>query len=158
MLTSGDDYRSTGKPVIDWDDKTTRDGYALLAALDGLADSQPVSQAMRLLATILGQDLETGEDATLRIARQVAPDRVISTVDSEARHGHKTSHRGFDGYQGHIAIDPDAEAITAGNVGDVDPSPGSSPTSPTRPPSPLPTTPPPSTATRPTAPARSSSG
>jgi hypothetical protein len=27
-----------------------------------------------------------------------APDRVISTVDPEARHGHKTAAHGFDGY------------------------------------------------------------
>ena len=58
-----------------------------------------------------------------RIARRVAPDRVISTVDPEARHGHKTSARGFDGYKGHIAIDPDSEiitatAVTAGTVAD----------------------------------------
>jgi hypothetical protein len=48
---------------------------------------------------------------------------VISTVDPEARHGHKTEARGFDGYKGHIAIDPDSEIITsagvtAANVGD----------------------------------------
>jgi hypothetical protein len=53
----------------------------------------------------------------------VALDRVISTVDTEARHGHKTQSRGFDGYKGHIAIDPDSEIITAtevtaGNVAD----------------------------------------
>ncbi len=44
-------------------------------------------------------------------------------MDPEARHGHKTSARGFDGYKGHIAIDPDSEVITAtevtaGNVAD----------------------------------------
>jgi hypothetical protein len=38
-----------------------------------------------------------------------APDRVISTVDPEARHGHKTAARGFDGYQGHIAVDAESE-------------------------------------------------
>ncbi|MFE9658278.1 transposase [Micromonospora sp. NPDC006431] len=64
VLSSGDDYSSTGKPVIDWDDKTARDalvdsrardGYALLAALNGLTDlPEPVVQAMRLLATVLG--------------------------------------------------------------------------------------------------------
>jgi hypothetical protein len=139
VLSGGDDYSSTGKPVIDWDDKTARDalvdsrardGYALLAVLDGLTDlPEPVGQAMRLLATVLGQDLEAGDDATLRIARKVAPDRVISTVDPEARHGHKTNHRGFDGYKGHIAVDPDAEvitatAVTAGNAGDVEPVAG----------------------------------
>ena len=58
-----------------------------------------------------------------RIARRVANDRVISTVDPDARHGHKTSARGFDGYKGHVAVDPDSEiitdtAVTAGNAGD----------------------------------------
>ncbi|ONI92941.1 hypothetical protein ALI22I_00895 [Saccharothrix sp. ALI-22-I] len=28
---------------------------------------------------------------------KVAKDRLISTVDTDARHGHKTSARGFDG-------------------------------------------------------------
>jgi hypothetical protein len=137
MLTSGDDYTGTGKPVADWDDKTARealidsrarDGYALLAALAGRKDlPAPVPQAMTLLATVLGQDLETGDNGILRIARKVAADRVISTVDPQARHGHKTSHRGFDGYKGHIALDPDSEIITAtqvtaGNTGDAQPA------------------------------------
>jgi hypothetical protein len=43
-----------------------------------------------------------------RIARKVAADRVISTVDPDARHGHKTSARGFDGYKGHALVDPTA--------------------------------------------------
>jgi hypothetical protein len=139
VLTSGDDYASSGKPVIDWDDKgarealvdsRARDGYALLSALDAAQGlSGPVVEAMRLLATVLGQDLETGGDGVLRIARKVAADRIISTVDPEARHGHKTSHRGFDGYKGHIAVDPDAElvtatAVTAGNSGDAEPVAG----------------------------------
>src|SRR5438105_835308 len=135
VLRAGDDYTSLAKPVLDWDDKTARealidsrarDGYALLTVLDGRQDlPEPVGQAMRLLATVLGQDLETATDGTLRIARRVAPDRVISTVDPETRHGHKTSHRGFDGYKGHLAIDPDSEIITAttvtaGNTGDAE--------------------------------------
>jgi hypothetical protein len=137
VLDGGDDYINTGKPVIDWADQRAcealvdcraRDGYALLALLDGLTGlSELVGQAGQLLATVLGQDLEAGEAGTLRIARKVAPDRVISTVDPEARHGHKTNHRGFDGYKGHIAIDPDAEvitatAVTAGNTGDAQPA------------------------------------
>jgi hypothetical protein len=136
VMTSGDDYTSTAKPVVDWDDTTAReamvdsrarDGYALLTSLDGREElPEPVIQAMKLLATVLGQDLETGDDAVLRIARKVAADRVISTVDPQARHGHKTSHRGFDGYKGHIAVDPDSEIITAiqvtaGNTSDAGP-------------------------------------
>jgi hypothetical protein len=136
-LSSGDDYTSTAKPLIDWDDKPARealidsrarDGHALLAALAGREDlPEPVEQAMRLLATVLGQDLEPRPDGALRIARKVAADRVISTVDPQARHGHKTNHRGFDGYKGHVAVDPDSEivtatAVTAGNTGDVEPA------------------------------------
>jgi hypothetical protein len=50
---------------------------------------------------------------------------VISVVDPQARHGHKTSARGFDGYKGHVAADPDSEIITAtgatpGNSGDAE--------------------------------------
>jgi Transposase DDE domain/Transposase domain (DUF772) len=138
VLTSGDQYVTTGKPVIDWDDKTARtalvdararDGYALLQALESRTDlPEPVDQAAKLLATVLGQDLEPDPDnpGGWRIARTVAKDRVISTVDPQARHGHKTNHRGYDGYKGHIAIDPDSEIITAvvvtpGNSGDVEP-------------------------------------
>jgi hypothetical protein len=132
-LSSGDDYVSNGKPQIDWDDRAAReelidsrarDGYALLALLDGRELAEAVEQAATLLATVLGQDLEQGPDKVFRIARRVAKDRVISTVDPDTRHGHKTSARGFDGYKGHAAIDPDSEIITAttvtpGNAGDA---------------------------------------
>jgi hypothetical protein len=133
VLSSSDDYASAGKPVIDWDDRAAReelidsrarDGYAVLALLDGRELVDRVREAAALLATVLGQDLETGQDGVLRIARRVAKDRVISTVDPDTRHGHKTSARGFDGYKGHAAIDPDSEIITAttvtpGNAGDA---------------------------------------
>jgi len=121
VLTSGDDYASTAKPDIDWEDQQererlvdsrARDGYACLTVLDGCQLDEPVSQAAQLLARILGQDLETGEDGVFRIARKVAKDRIISTVDPETRHGHKTAARGFDGYKGHIAVDPESEIIT----------------------------------------------
>jgi hypothetical protein len=136
VLKRDDDYGSGGKPSCDWDDAAARealvdalarDGYAVLALLHNRSLSEPVKSAGALLATVLGQDLEQREDGIFRIARRVAPDRVISTVDPEARHGHKTAARGFDGYKGHIAIDPDSEIITAtevtaGNVGDAVPA------------------------------------
>jgi hypothetical protein len=92
--------------------------------LDGRSLAGPVVEAAVLLATIAGQDLEQTDDGCFRIARRVARDRVISSVDPQARHGHKTRARGFDGYKGHAAIDPDSEIITdtevsAGNVGDA---------------------------------------
>jgi Transposase DDE domain/Transposase domain (DUF772) len=135
VLKRDDDYRAPGKPVCDWDDQAAReslidalvkDAFALLAVLDGREVAEPIKQAATLLATVVGQDIEQG-DELFRIARRVAPDRVISVVDPEARHGHKTSARGFDGYKGHVAIDPDSEiitatAVTAGNVGDAVPA------------------------------------
>jgi hypothetical protein len=131
-LARDDDYRSAGKPVCDWEDRQAReelidalakDAHALLGALDGRELSDAVSQAMVLLAAVVGQDLDRDADGVFRIARRVAKDRIISTVDPDARHGHKTSARGFDGYKGHVAVDPDSELITvttvtAGNVGD----------------------------------------
>jgi len=133
VLSSGDDYASAAKPQIDWDDPAARhelidsrarDGRALLALLDGGELADPVGQAAALLATVLGQDLEQNSDGAFRIARRVTRDRVISTVDPDTRHGHKTRARGFDGYKGHIAIDPDSEIITAtavtpGSTGDA---------------------------------------
>jgi hypothetical protein len=133
LIASGDDYASSAKPQIDWDDQAAReelidsrarDGYAMLAHLDGETLEGVLGEAAKLLATVLGQDLEADGDGVFRIAWRVAKDRVISTVDPEARHGHKTSARGFDGYKGSIAMDPDSEIITdtevsAANVGDA---------------------------------------
>jgi len=133
VLRRDDDYGAAGKPVCDYDDAAARealvdalarDARALLGALDGREPGPAVVQAAALLASVTGQDLEEGAGGVFRIARRVAPDRVISTVDPQARHGHKTSARGFDGYKGHIAAGPDSEIITAtavtpGNSGDA---------------------------------------
>jgi hypothetical protein len=132
LLARDDDYATAGKPVCDYEDHQAReqlidalakDAHALLGALDGRQLSAGVSRAGALLAAVVGQDLDGGVDGVFRIARRVAKDRVISTVDPDARHGHKTSARGFDGYKGHVVVDPDSELIcattvTAGNVGD----------------------------------------
>ncbi len=133
LLARDDDYASAGKPVCDYDDPTARkelidalakDALALLGTLDGRELPDGVAQAAALLASVVGQDLDEGTDGVFRIARRVAKDRIISTVDPDARHGHKTAARGFDGYKGHVAVDPDSELITAttvtaGNVGDA---------------------------------------
>jgi hypothetical protein len=132
VLKRDDTYEAPGKPACDWDDKAARealvdalawDAFAVITALDGRELPVPIRQAAELVATVIGQDLEARDDGLLVIARRVAPDRVISVVDPEARHGHKTAARGFDGYKGHVALDPDSEIITAvdvtaGNVGD----------------------------------------
>ena len=133
VLGRDDDYRSAGKPVCDWDDRAAceslidalaGDALALLAALEGVNLEPEVGKAATLLAAVVGQDLEEGAGGVFVIARRVAKDRIISTVDPDARHGHKTAARGFDGYKGHVAIDPDSElivstAVTAGNAADA---------------------------------------
>jgi hypothetical protein len=125
VLQRDDDYATAGKPVCDWEDKAARetlvdalarDAYAVIALLDGRTLSPEVAEAAALVATVVGQDIEKTDDGLFRIAKRVAKDRVISTVDPEARHGHKTAARGYDGYKGHTAIDPDTEIITAAEV------------------------------------------
>ena len=133
VLKRDDEYASAGKPTCDYEDPDAReqlvdalatDAHALLGALDGRELAAGLAQAGGLLAAVVGQDLDEGEDGVFRIARRVAKDRIISTVDRQARHGHKTQARGFDGYKGHVSVDPDSElivatAVTAGNVGDA---------------------------------------
>jgi Transposase domain (DUF772)/Transposase DDE domain len=125
-LARDDDYQAAGKPVCDWEDPAAReqlvdalfrDGYRALGALRGLQLGPEVAQAAGLLATVIGQDIQETADGRFIIAQGVAPDRVISVVDPQARHGHKSTARGFDGYKGHVAIDPDSEVITAAEVG-----------------------------------------
>lgn len=132
-VCTGYDYTRTGKPDIAWDDEQARqdlvsalvnDALALLAAVtDSLEEHGGIeslgpeaAQAVALLALVAGQDVEPAEDSDgtdgrWRIARRTAPDRVISTVDPDARHAHKTQHRRQDGFKAHIVVEPDTGLI-----------------------------------------------
>lgn len=134
VLERDDDYATAGKPACDWDDRAARealvdalvrDCLAVLGVLEGRQLPDLLVEAFELLALVSGQDVVQGEDGVWRIARRVAPDRVISTVDTQARHGRKSRNRTFDGYRAHLAADPDDElitdvAVTAANVPDRD--------------------------------------
>ncbi|MBA2312204.1 MAG: IS1182 family transposase [Actinobacteria bacterium] len=118
---SRDDYAHRGKPAIDWDDEASRsmlvdelvrDALAALGALEGKEVSGEVADAAELLATVAGQDVYQDDDGNFRIRKGVAKDRVISVVDPDARHGHKSKSRHFDGYQAHVAVDPETELVT----------------------------------------------
>jgi Transposase DDE domain/Transposase domain (DUF772) len=124
-LQREDDYAAPGKPACDWTDRAARealvdalvrDAYRAHFALRGEGLDPRVAEAAVLLATVTGQDIEETADGRFRIFEGTAPDRVISTVDPEARHGHKTAAHGFDGYKAHVAIDPDSEVISAAEV------------------------------------------
>ncbi len=133
-MVRDDDYVGPGKPPCDWDDREARevlvdalvrDALSALAVVDGQELVVPAREAAELLAVVAGQDVEAGEDGVFRIARKVARDRVISTVDPEARHGHKSRNRRFDGWKAHLSVDPDSELIddvvvTPANVHDAD--------------------------------------
>ncbi len=133
-LQRDDDYEHPGKPPCDWDDpdardalvdELVRDALAALEALDGVELDGQAKDDAELLALVAGQDVEEGDDGVFRIVRKVARDRIISTVDTQARHGHKSQARHFDGYKTHIAADPDSEiitsvAVTAANTPDRD--------------------------------------
>jgi hypothetical protein len=119
-------YDDPGKPVIAWNDKAARDllvdglvrdAHRLLGHLPDQELGPRAAEAVALLALIAGQDVEPvegsdGTDGHWQIAQKVAPDRVISTVDPEARHAHKTVHRRQDGFKDHIAVEPDTGIIT----------------------------------------------
>jgi hypothetical protein len=126
QVCTGHDYSAPGKPKIDWDDPAAKDvlvsalvndATALVAALRGRDLEEPAASAVALLALVAGQDVEPaegsdGRDGRWRIARKVAEDRVISTVDPEARHTRKSPEARRDGYRAHLAADPETGIIT----------------------------------------------
>jgi hypothetical protein len=123
---AGHDYAKPGKPDIAWDDKAARDelvsrlvtdATTLLATIDVDTLTGAQQETVALLALVAGQDVEPAEgsdgtDGRWRIARRVAPDRVISTVDPDARHAHKSRQKKVDGFKSHIVIEPDTGLVT----------------------------------------------
>ena len=128
-----------GRPPCDWEDPADRDrlvselvddAITLLYSIEeleeaGLELSDTQADAVGLLALVAGQDVEAGDgEGNWRITRGTAADRIISTVDPESRHAHKTRSTYRDGYKAHIAAEPETGLVTAcdigpGNTGDV---------------------------------------
>ena len=128
-----------GRPPCDWDDPTDRDrlvselvddAYELVWAAETLVLDDEQQDAVALLALVAGQDVEPGDrPGQWRITQGTAEDRVISTVDPQARHSHKTRRQYRDGYKAHVAAEPDTGLVTAcaigpGNQGDAQAAPG----------------------------------
>ena len=109
------------KANIDWADAAAR--RAELGALVAMArellsltaDNDDAAEARELLGRIIDQDVEeTPEDGGgPAVCHGVAPDRVVSVVDPEMRHGHKTQRRRIDGYKTHVLTDHDTELVLA---------------------------------------------
>jgi hypothetical protein len=125
-VCTGHDYSRPGKPKIDWDDPVAKetlvsvlvnDANALVAALKDVELDEDGESAVALLALVAGQDVEPAEgsdgtDGRWRISRKVAGDRVISTVDPDARHTRKSPEARRDGYRAHLAAEPETGLIT----------------------------------------------
>ena len=125
-VCTGHDYSKPGKPAIDWDDPAAKDSLvsalvndanAIVAAFQDVELEEPAASALALLALVAGQDVEPAEgsdgtDGRWRIARKVAEDRVVSTVDPDARHTRKSPEARRDGYRAHVAADPETGIIT----------------------------------------------
>ena len=126
VVCTGHDYRSPGKPRIDWGDPAAKDALvsalvndanALVAVLKDGDLEEPAASAVGLLALVAGQDVEPadgsdGTDGRWRIARRVAEDRVISVNDPQARHTRKSPETRRDGYRAHVVACPQTGIIT----------------------------------------------
>ena len=125
-VCTGHDYSVPGKPQVDWDDPAAKDALvsalvndanALVAAFKDAELEERAASALALLALVAGQDVEPAEgsdgtDGRWRIAQKVAEDRVVSTVDPDARHTRKSPEARRDGYRAHVAADPETGIIT----------------------------------------------
>ena len=117
------DYDQGAKPVIAWDDSVARqqlvsalvnDALALLEAAKHTELTIEQDDAVGLLALVAGQDVAPDKtEGTWRIAERVAADRVISTVDPEARHLHNSQSTYRDGDKAHLGVEPDTGLVTA---------------------------------------------
>jgi transposase len=110
LRLGGHDYdHDPGKPQCAWDDPEARtrlvsalvtDARVVLEAVQGADLDATQAEAVGLLGLVAGQDVEPGEtEGSWRIARKVAADRVISVVDPQARHMHKSVSSYRDGYK-----------------------------------------------------------
>jgi Transposase DDE domain len=110
------DYaRPSEKPDCRWREKSERERMLTRVAVDaeralraveraeGLLEEEAVEDAHALLRELVGQDFEVDEDGVPRLHRGTRQDRILSTVDTEMRHGRKSQHQRFDGFKLHAA-------------------------------------------------------
>ena len=122
-----------GTASINWDNTTERNTFLrgivadadrlILLAKDlrsdlpkGSSSRREITNAIKLLAQLLGQDIERTKTGETTIKRGVAKDRIISVTDTEARHGRKSSHNRFNGHKAAIAVDTQSQLITAVDI------------------------------------------
>jgi hypothetical protein len=118
------DYARPGeKPDCRWREKAERERMLTRVAEDaeralraveqaqGLLGDEGVGAAHGLLRELIGQDFDVDDDGVPRLHRATRSGRIISTVDTEMRHGRKSSQTRFDGYKLSAAATNTAEAL-----------------------------------------------
>jgi transposase len=118
------DYaKPSEKPDCRWREKRERErmltrvaedaerGLRAVERTDGLLAAAAVADAHALLRELVGQDFDIDEDGVPLLHRGTRPDRILSTVDAEMRHGRKSRDRRFDGYKLHVAATNAAEPL-----------------------------------------------
>ncbi|GAC1361429.1 MAG: hypothetical protein NVSMB32_00360 [Actinomycetota bacterium] len=117
-------YLSDFKPKIDWNNPGARQAElarmvsAANNLLDAVKDREDPKEAAALLAALVAQDVEIDpETGQPRIRKGVAKDRIVSTTDTEMRHGRKSASRRFDGHKLHVVEEESTEIILGVNIG-----------------------------------------
>jgi Transposase DDE domain/Transposase domain (DUF772) len=121
-----------GAAALDWDDAAARARFLgdLVAAADrvleqarrvrgALPEGSPEEAALvaaaGVLSRVLCQDVERRESGPA-IVHGTAPDRLVAVHDPEMRHGRKSASKRFDGHKAAVAVDTEAQLITAVDV------------------------------------------
>jgi hypothetical protein len=119
----------TGQAAIDWDDPAARERFlgGLVADADRLLElvrvvrtalpagspaAATLVDAAGLLSRVLGQDVDRRESGPA-LVQGTAPDRPVSIHDPDMRHGRKSATKRFEGHTAAVAVDTDAQLITA---------------------------------------------
>jgi hypothetical protein len=118
-----------GGAAIDWDDPGARERFLgeLVADADrvleqvrlargalpaGSPQEAALLDAAGLLSRVLCQDVERRASGPV-LVEGTAPDRLVSLHDPEMRHGRKSASKRFDGHKAALAVETDAQLITA---------------------------------------------
>jgi hypothetical protein len=118
-----------GAAALDWNDVAAREQFlaGLVADADrlltqvrlarsalpvGSREEAALVEAAGVLSRVLCQDIERKETGPA-IVDGTAPDRLVSVHDPDMRHGRKSASKRFDGHKAAIAVDTEAQLITA---------------------------------------------
>ena len=116
------DYDERAKPEINWSSAPERQELVSVLCTDAASvmhscanlDDPALAEAVALLRIVSAQDVEEDGAGGFKVREGVAKDRVISTVDTDTRHGHRSRSDRYDGYKVHLSADVDSDLITAG--------------------------------------------